>query len=141
MSQEKSESLPLWESACEIYEADLNGNGTGNSAEKMDGFSCATCPVKECPTRGLAESQIEAVLEAEQNARLSPVQMVFWSAMVFLFPLICAVVGICCWESVGGEVEGIKCLPREAGPVIGALVGFVTGLLVARLGVKFVVKG
>lgn len=132
MSQNKSEELPLWESMCES----AMENTTGNSGV----FSCATCPVKECPTRGLAESQIEAVLEAEQNVRLSPVQMVFWSATVFLFPLICAVIGICCWESVSESV-GIKWLPTEAEPVVGAFVGFVTGLMVARLGVKIVRVG
>ncbi len=132
MSQNKSEELPLWESVCE--------SEMENTAGNSGGFSCATCPVKECPTRGLAESQIEAVREAEQGAWLSPGQMVFWSAAVFLFPLICAVIGICCWESISESV-GIKWLPTEAEPVVGAFVGFMTGLVVARLGVKIVRVG
>ncbi len=127
MSQNKSEGLSLYESVCEAELDDSAGNSGG--------FSCVTCPVKECPTRGLAESQIVAVREAERGARLSPIQMIFWSATVFLFPLICAVIGICCWESIS-ECVGIRWLPMEAGHVVGAFVGFVIGLATAWLGVR-----
>jgi len=85
-----------------------------------DVTSCASCPVSDCPSRGLADpEQMKAILEAEKTAPLTPAQMTLSSLLVFVLPLLFTVVGI-------------GFLSPYTGPVPAALIGFCAGAGVAR---------
>lgn len=92
------------------------------------GSPCDSCTLKDCPTRGLVTE--EMLQEAEGNA-LSPVQMVVSSAAVFLVPLLCALAGVVFWNQY--ELFGFS---TESGAVLGALVGFIAGMVLIQLSLK-----
>lgn len=97
---------------------------------KTDGneaFSCSVCPLKNCPTRGIMEEKLGEISAAEKACLLSPAQMVLASGFVFIFPLICAVAGI-----YGMNAIRIAEIPEDIRPVLGAIVGFFSGLLLVQ---------
>lgn len=116
MSDEKeSDSL-----AYELYPilGQCPDEGTNDSERSP---SCISCPVSDCPTRGLlSPERMKSIIDAEKSAPLTPVQMTFSSLAVFVLPLICALIGLGTLSTLLGQVPA-------------ALIGFVAGILIARV--------
>ncbi len=109
------EDLPL-------YEPCGTPNGTHFASP------CDACGMRDCPTRGLVTE--EMMQEASANA-LSPVQMVVSCVSVFLVPLFCALAGVVFWNQY--KIFG---LTPECGAVAGALIGFLSGMIIVQFCLK-----
>lgn len=89
--------------------------------DSQEALSCGSCPLSDCPSRGLLPPErMKEIQEAEKSAPLTPAQMTFSSLAVFVFPILSA-------------LAGTVFLSKWIGPVPATLVGFATGVLVARI--------
>lgn len=95
--------------------------------------SCASCPMQDCPTRGMAERERLAMLEAEKDCQLTPAQMTVLSLSIFIFPLLSALAG-----TFIGEIFHFASFSNETISALGALAGFFSGLLIVQLSLKLV---
>ena len=91
------------------------------SDDSDEALSCVSCPVSDCPTRGLiSPERLKSVLDAEKSTPLTPVQMTLSSLAVFVLPLLSA-------------LAGTVFLTVWTGPVPAALIGFAAGVFIARI--------
>ena len=116
--------------SCSEFLPVLDNHQTFSDSEgniQTESPSCSACPLKDCPTRGMIEEKMAEILAAEESNPLSPAQMIAASGRVFVFPLICAVLGI-----YGMNALQIEKLSEEVSSVLGAAAGFFAGLVLVQ---------